>query len=242
MKLQELADQWRSAPLWQRLFVVVVIPGAVAWVLWFYVISPNEQRIQDLEARKQELNLQITKYSRYLKGSVIKKLQEEKQELEQEIERKKRMMGTLHLSMEHMPVILDKLHKITARHNLIVSSVSIHEPKKRLYLLKDGVLIAKEKLADEMNKGNKNKAKRDRSKDKGGEEEYKSVSLIEVLVEFSVSGKGDDILQAVKDIYKLSGGFVFEPKLFKYRVDSGGDADGEIGIKILFKSDSPDSV
>jgi len=88
--MPSLKEQWEATPLWQRMVAAVALPIVAIGAVWMYVVKPDMDTKDRLVKEKQQLNQEIAKYKRLIRPGALKKLEEQLENLKKEEEIKRR--------------------------------------------------------------------------------------------------------------------------------------------------------
>ncbi|WP_457601004.1 type 4a pilus biogenesis protein PilO [Hydrogenivirga sp.] len=140
--MPSLKEQWEATPVWQRMVVAIVLPLVVIGAVWLYVIKPDMERRDKLVRDKQQLEQEIAKYKRLIKPGALKRLEDQLEKLKEEEEQKKleleKVVGKIP-TQEEIEKVFGEINEIALSKNLIITRIALSQPKvQNLQLVEKG--------------------------------------------------------------------------------------------------------
>jgi hypothetical protein len=230
--MEKLKAQWSALPLWQKLFILLILPTAIIGYTYAMLITPLREELEKNRKEKEGLATRIAELKRLTDPKALEPLRRQRDDLKAQLEVKKQ---ELELVVGEMPstkdagTIYKKLGAIASKSGVRLLSVSLAKPNEVGYTLEktpEGkvlVKIVKEQTQQQ------------------GQQEQKPQQPSDVVkhptaeLQISFVGSYANIVNFLKSLEK--GGFVSYPSAFKVDRFEKGMLKGDLTILIIMKEE-----
>ncbi|GEM_PF-2034346 len=217
--LERIKQQWANSPLWQRLLIVIIAPAVVIGALWFYTIKPNIEKKKELEGQIAQLKQEIEKYNRLIQPGVLKKLEQQLEELKKQEEMTRteleKVVGKIP-TREEIERILGEINFMAGIRNLVITRIAVAQPKvTNLQLVEAGDRKLVKVVAQQKQPPNRRMARRNRQA-KGPQPNQQQkpqqagIPVTTMEVQMTVEGRTSDLYSFLESLYRK--GLVSYPK------------------------------
>ena len=210
--MPSLKEQWEATPAWQRMVVAVALPLVAIGAVWMYVVKPDMETKDRLTKEKQQLNQEIAKYKRLIRPGALKKLEEQLENLKKEEEAKKKelekVVGDIPTQRE-IEKVFGEINRIAVSKNLVITSISLSSPKtQNLQLVEKGGKKFVKPAVQQQQQRKRGRGRRGRAKKKQAPAQGIPITTVEVAM--NLEGRTKDVYGFLEALYKQ--GLVSYPK------------------------------
>ena len=211
--MPSLKEQWEATPAWQRMVVAVALPLVAIGAVWMYVVKPDMETKDRLTKEKQQLNQEIAKYKRLIRPGALKKLEGQLENLKKEEEAKKKelekVVGDIPTQRE-IEKVFGEINRIAVSKNLVITSISLSSPKTQNFqLVEKGGKKFVKPAAQQQQQKQRGGGRRGRVKKKQAPVQ-KGIPITTVEVAMNLEGTTKDVYGFLEALYKQ--GLVSYPK------------------------------
>ncbi len=136
--MERLIAQFKALPLWQRAFLIAVLPLILSIYVYMMLLSPALDERDKLKKDVEGVKVDIERIKSSINPKLIESLKKQQEELEREYIRKsaelKNLVGEIPTEKEIGKVIKD-VGRIAQKSRVIILSMQISNPEKVQYYM-----------------------------------------------------------------------------------------------------------
>ncbi|RLJ71018.1 pilus assembly protein PilO [Hydrogenivirga caldilitoris] len=233
--MPSIKEQWEATPLWQKAVVSVALPLVAIGAVWFYVISPDMEKKDKLLKEKDQLNQEIARYKRLIRPDALKSLEEQLEKLKKEEEVKKqeleKVVGKIP-TQEEIEKVFGEINDIAASKELIITRISISPPRTQSLELVESEGKKFVKTAAQPQQQQKRRGRAPQKQAQPVAERGVPVTTMEVSM--NLEGTTENLYSFLEAIYKR--GLVSYPKSLSIKPVSGkGTVEAAVTIDVILQ-------
>lgn len=208
--LERITQQWATAPLWQRLLILIIAPLVIIGAIYFYNIKPNMEKKKQLELQAAQLKQEIDKYSRLIQPGALRELEEQLKSLLQEEEKTRaeveKVVGKIP-TKEEIERILGEINFMAGIRDLVITRIAVSQPRVANLLVVEAGEKKIVKLASQNRRNQQGNRGQAQQTPQGG---TPGVPVTMMEVQMTLEGKTSDLYGFLESLYRK--GLVSYPK------------------------------